>query len=82
MKCLSPARFYDSFPNVNFLISIFHRHLKMTEFVTNIVQNSLSGFVAGAVTTVGGYAGDAVSGIGNLIEQKGQAVGDGEQTLF
>jgi hypothetical protein len=50
----------------------------MAAIVTNIIQNSLSGFVAGAVTTVGGYAGDAVSGVGNLIESKGQAVGDGE----
>ena len=50
----------------------------MTQIVTNIIQNSLSGFVAGAVTTVGGYAGDAVSGVGNLIDQKGRSVGDGE----
>jgi hypothetical protein len=54
----------------------------MAEIVTNIIQNSLSGLVAGAVTTVGGYAGDAVSGVGNLIEQKGRTVGDGEYLHF
>jgi hypothetical protein len=54
----------------------------MTQIVTNIIQNSLSGFVAGAVTTVGEYAGDAVSGIGNLIDQKGKGVGDGIAKKF
>jgi hypothetical protein len=50
----------------------------MTEFVTNVIQNSLSGFVAGAITTVGDYAGTAVAGVGNLIDERGQAVGDGK----
>jgi len=54
----------------------------MAAIVTNIIQNSLSGLVAGAVTTVGGYAGDAVSGVGNLIEQKGKSVGDGIAKSF
>ena len=49
----------------------------MTEFVSNVIQNSLSGFVAGAITTVGDYAGTAVAGVGNLIDERGQAVGDG-----
>jgi len=48
----------------------------MAGIVSNIIQNSLSGFVTGAVTTVGGYAGDAVGGIGNLIENGGRAVGN------
>jgi hypothetical protein len=50
----------------------------MTQIVSNIIQNSLSGFVAGAVTTVGGYTGDAIAALGNFVEQKGDAVGDGE----
>jgi hypothetical protein len=54
----------------------------MAGIVTNIIQNSLSGFVAGAVTTVGGYAGDAVGGVGNLIERGGQSVGDGISKAF
>lgn len=49
----------------------------MTQIVTNIIQNSLAGFVGGAVTTAGGYAGSAVNGVGNLIENSGKAVGDG-----
>jgi hypothetical protein len=49
----------------------------MAEFVTNIIHNSLSGFVSGAVTTVGGYAGDAVAGLGNMVENGGKALGDG-----
>jgi hypothetical protein len=49
----------------------------MTQIVTNIIQNSLAGFVGGAVTTAGGYAGSAVNGVGNLIESSGKAVGDG-----
>jgi hypothetical protein len=50
----------------------------MAGIVSNIIQNSLSGFVTGAVTTVGGYAGDAVGGIGNLIENGGRAVGNSQ----
>jgi len=49
----------------------------MAAFVGEIIQNSLSGFVSGAVGTVGGYAGDAICGVGDLIEAKGQQVGDG-----
>ena len=50
----------------------------MAGFITDMIQNSLSGMVSGAVTTAGGYAGSAVNGIGNLIEGGGRAVGDGE----
>jgi hypothetical protein len=49
----------------------------MTQIVSNIIQNSLSGFVAGAASTVGEYAGGAIAGLGNFVEQKGDAVGDG-----
>jgi len=48
----------------------------MAGIVSNIIQNSIGGFVAGAVTTVGGYAGDAVGGVGNLIEGAGARVGN------
>jgi hypothetical protein len=50
----------------------------MTQFVSNIIQNSLSGFVEGAVKTAGGYAGDAISGLGNFVERQGDAFGDSE----
>jgi hypothetical protein len=49
----------------------------MAQFVNNIIQSSLSGFVSGAVTTAGGYVGDAISSAGDLIERKGQTVGEG-----
>ncbi|QDS76822.1 hypothetical protein FKW77_002830 [Venturia effusa] len=48
----------------------------MAGIVSNIIQNSIGGFVTGAVTTVGEYAGSAVSGVGNLIESSGRAVGE------
>jgi hypothetical protein len=50
----------------------------MTQIVSNIIQNTLSGFVSGAVTTLGGYAGDAISSVGDFVEQKGDALGKGE----
>jgi hypothetical protein len=51
----------------------------MTEFVQQVIANSLSGFVGGAVSTVGSYAGSGVAAVGNLIDERGQAVGDGKQ---
>jgi hypothetical protein len=50
----------------------------MTQIVSNIIQNTLSGFVSGAVTALGGYAGDAISSVGDFVEQKGDALGNGE----
>jgi hypothetical protein len=52
----------------------------MAEIVSNIIQNSLSGFVSGAVTTAGGYAGSAVNGVGGLIEGAGHSVGNGSNS--
>jgi len=49
--------------------------------VSNIIQNSVNGMVAGAVTTIGGYAGDAVGGVGNMIESAGHQVGQGNSDL-
>ncbi|KAF2397283.1 hypothetical protein EJ06DRAFT_584748 [Trichodelitschia bisporula] len=48
----------------------------MAGIVTNIITNSLSGLAAGAITTAGGYAGDAVNAVGDAIEAKGRAYGD------
>lgn len=50
----------------------------MTQIVSNIIQKSFEGFVAGAVSTVGGYAGDAIAGLGNLVESTGDSIGNGE----
>ena len=54
----------------------------MAQIISNIIQNSLSGMVAGAVTTAGNYAGDAVSGVGNMIEAKGHSIGNGKNVMF
>jgi hypothetical protein len=53
----------------------------MQGIVSNIIQNSVNGMVAGAVTTIGGYAGDAVGGVGNMIESAGHQVGQGNSDL-
>lgn len=53
----------------------------MEEIVSNIIQNSVSGMVAGAVTTVGGYAGEAVGGVGTMIESAGRQVGQGNSNV-
>ena len=54
----------------------------MASFIQDIVVNSLSGFVNGAVTTAGGYAGSAVNGLGTIIENAGEAVGNGSTFLY
>jgi hypothetical protein len=54
----------------------------MAQIIQNIIQNSIGGMVTGAVTTIGGYAGDAVGGIGNMIESAGRSVGDGLHPHF
>lgn len=54
----------------------------MSGIISNIIQNSVGGMVAGAVTTIGGYAGDAVGGIGNMIESAGRSVGEGMLVHF
>jgi hypothetical protein len=53
----------------------------MTQFVSNIIQSSLAGFVSGAVTTAGGYVGDAMNSAADVLEKKGQALGDGMITV-
>ena len=53
----------------------------MEEIVSNIIHNSVDGMVAGAVTTIGAYAGEAVGGIGNMIESKGRQVGQGNSDI-
>jgi len=54
----------------------------MAQIVTNIIQNSLSGLLGGVVQTAGGYAGDAIAGIGDFVESTGQAAGNGIASRF
>jgi hypothetical protein len=53
----------------------------MAQIVTNIIQNSLSGLLGGVVQTAGGYAGDAIAGIGDFVESTGQAAGNGKSNF-
>ena len=53
----------------------------MAGIIENIIQNSIAGFVGGAVSTAGGYAGSAVSGLGTIIENAGESVGNGMLSL-
>ncbi|KAF2205045.1 hypothetical protein GQ43DRAFT_477705 [Delitschia confertaspora ATCC 74209] len=46
------------------------------DFLGNIIQNSVNGFVDAGTKAVGGFAGDALIKAGDLIEQKGHAVGN------
>lgn len=44
-------------------------------FISNIISNSVAGFVEAGTRTVGGYAGDAIIRAGDLIESTGRGVG-------
>jgi len=46
-------------------------------FVSNIIWNSVEGFVEAGTRTAGGYAGDALLKAGDLIENSGRSVGNG-----
>ncbi|KAF2477706.1 uncharacterized protein BDR25DRAFT_275048 [Lindgomyces ingoldianus] len=47
----------------------------MTSFITNILWNSVEGFVEAGTRTAGEYAGDALIKAGDLIEGSGRNVG-------
>ncbi|OCK94364.1 uncharacterized protein K441DRAFT_677567 [Cenococcum geophilum 1.58] len=44
-------------------------------FISNIISNSVAGFVEAGTRTAGGYAGDAIIRAGDLIESTGRGVG-------
>jgi hypothetical protein len=46
-------------------------------FVSNIIWNSVEGFVEAGTRTAGGYAGDALLKAGDLIEGSGRNIGNG-----
>jgi hypothetical protein len=50
-------------------------------FVSNIIWNSVEGFVEAGTRTAGGYAGDALIKAGDLIENGGRSVGNGTYSL-
>lgn len=43
--------------------------------ISNIISNSVAGFVEAGTRTAGGYAGDAIIRTGDLIESTGRGVG-------
>jgi hypothetical protein len=51
-------------------------------FVSNIIWNSVEGFVEAGTRTAGGYAGDALLKAGDLIEGGGRSVGKGMFVRF
>jgi hypothetical protein len=44
-------------------------------FVSNIIWNSVEGFVEAGTRTAGGYAGDVLIKAGDVIENSGRAYG-------
>ncbi|KAF1356617.1 hypothetical protein BDV97DRAFT_394516 [Delphinella strobiligena] len=49
----------------------------MTSFITNYIQNTATNLLATGITAAGNVAGNAVGGVGQLIENSGRSVGDG-----
>ena len=49
----------------------------MTSFITNYIQDKASGLLATGLTAAGTLAGNAVGGVGSLVETGGRTVGEG-----
>lgn len=49
----------------------------MSGFVTGWIQDTFSNLASTGLKAVGGYAGDAICGIGDAVERSGQSVGNG-----
>lgn len=49
----------------------------MTGFITNYIQNTAMGMLSSGITAAGNVAGNAVGGVGTMIQSSGQAVGTG-----
>jgi len=49
----------------------------MTGFITNYIQNTAMGMLSSGITAAGNVAGNAVGGVGTMIQSSGQAVGNG-----
>lgn len=49
----------------------------MVSFITDYVQNTAAGYLKTGITAAGTMAGNAVGGVGGLIESSGRAVGEG-----
>lgn len=49
----------------------------MAGFITNYIQNTAASMLTTGITAAGNMAGNAVGGVGGLIEHGGRSVGDG-----
>lgn len=48
-------------------------------FIANYVQNTAATYLAAGVTAAGSMAGNAVGGVGSLIENGGRSFGEGSK---
>ena len=51
--------------------------IKMVSFVTDYIQNTAASYLKTGITAAGTMAGNAVGGVGGLIENGGNAVASG-----
>lgn len=49
----------------------------MVSLITDYIQDTAAGYLKAGVAAVGSLAGNAVGGVGGLIESSGQALGNG-----
>ena len=54
----------------------------MTGFITNYIQNTAMGMLSSGITAAGNVAGNAVGGVGTMIQSSGQAVGTGMSPII
>ena len=54
----------------------------MTSFISNIIWNSVEGFVDAGKKTAGEYGGNALIKVGDMIENSGRSVGNGMLALI
>lgn len=54
----------------------------MTSFISNIIWNSVEGFVDAGKKTAGEFGGNALIKAGDMIENSGRSLGTGELILF
>jgi hypothetical protein len=54
----------------------------MVSYVTDYVKNMAAGYIATGVTAAGTLAGNAVGGVGSLVENTGRSVGSGASSPF
>lgn len=53
----------------------------MVSYVTDYIQNTAAGYLKTGITAAGTMAGNAVGGVGGLIENSGRSVANGAQGL-